>query len=241
VLRVLVGSGVHGTSIEGQDDEDLMGVAIEPIDWCAGLRKFEHYIWRTKPEGVRSGPGDTDLAVYSLRKWFKLALDGNPTVLLLMFSPELRVSRAYFGNKIRQETPGMVASKEAGKRFLGYMTAQKKKLTGERSSHTNRPELIAAHGYDTKFAMHCLRLGYQGIEYMKTGRLTLPIQDPYLRILREVRTGQWKLDDVIAMYDRLVSGLELAMIGSPLPDHPDREVANKWLVDIYQQYWDEHR
>ena len=34
----------------------------------------------------------------------------------------------------------------------------------------NRPELIAAHGYDTKYAGHVLRLGYQGIEFLETGR-----------------------------------------------------------------------
>jgi hypothetical protein len=30
ILRVQVGSGVHGTSIAGQDDRDEMGVCLEP-------------------------------------------------------------------------------------------------------------------------------------------------------------------------------------------------------------------
>jgi hypothetical protein len=35
-------------------------------------------------------------------------------------------------------------------------------MTGQAGAHTNRPELVAVHGYDTKYAMHALRLGLQG-------------------------------------------------------------------------------
>jgi uncharacterized protein len=55
-----------------------MAVFIEPADYVLGLARargirggqygFEHYVERTQPEGVRSGPGDLDLVAYSLRK-----------------------------------------------------------------------------------------------------------------------------------------------------------------------------
>jgi hypothetical protein len=48
-------------------------------------------------------------------------------------------------------------------------------MTGQPGAHTNRPELVAVHGYDTKYAMHALRLGLQGIELLSTGRITLPV------------------------------------------------------------------
>jgi hypothetical protein len=32
ILRVQVGSGVHGTSIAGQDDRDEMGICLEPAN-----------------------------------------------------------------------------------------------------------------------------------------------------------------------------------------------------------------
>ena len=32
ILRVLVGSGVHGTAVDGQDDRDEMGICLEPPD-----------------------------------------------------------------------------------------------------------------------------------------------------------------------------------------------------------------
>ena len=60
ILRSVVGSGVHGIAIPGTDDHDEMGVYIEPPSVALGVEKHrEDYIWRTQPEGVRSGHGDT--------------------------------------------------------------------------------------------------------------------------------------------------------------------------------------
>ncbi len=77
ILRATVGSTVHGLHHGGQADDGIRG----------GLYGFEHYVERTQPEGMRSGPGDLDLVAYSLRKYVRLALKGHPTILLLLFVP----------------------------------------------------------------------------------------------------------------------------------------------------------
>jgi len=82
VLRCQVGSEVHGIAVPGHGDRDEIGMCIEPPEYVIGLRSFEQYLYRTQPEGSRSGPGDLDVTVYSLRKWTRLALAGNPTVLI---------------------------------------------------------------------------------------------------------------------------------------------------------------
>jgi hypothetical protein len=33
----------------------------------------------------------------------------------------------------------------------------------------NRAELVEQFGYDTKYAIHTLRLGHQGVEFLETG------------------------------------------------------------------------
>src|ERR1700749_108148 len=93
MLRGQVGSGVHGTSIAGQDDRDEMGLCLEPPQFVTGLARFEQYERHTawdRPGGLanRSGAGDLDVIIYSARKWARLALAGNPTVLLVLFVPE---------------------------------------------------------------------------------------------------------------------------------------------------------
>src|SRR3954451_9240014 len=85
IVRGLVGSTVHGLGNPATDDRDEMGVCVEPREYVLGLRQFEHFVYRTQPEGEPSGPGDLDLTIYGLRKWCRLAMRGSPTVLLLLF------------------------------------------------------------------------------------------------------------------------------------------------------------
>lgn len=245
ILRGLVGSGVHGTAIEGQDDRDEMGVCLESADYVIGLRHFEQYIYRTQPEGVRSGAGDLDLTVYSARKYLRLAAQGNPTVLLLLYVPEhLLVVAEPLGMELRELAPS-IASRQAAPRFLGYLTAQKDRLLGIRGGGhgkrggARRDELITAHGFDTKYAMHMVRLGYQGVEFLTTGRITLPMPEPQLSYCRALRMGNIELNDAL----HTVGNLELALKGlhdsSPLPEKPDYEAINEWLRSAYIRSWDE--
>ena len=39
ILRVQVGSGVHGTTVAGQDDRDEMGLCLEPPQFVTGLAR----------------------------------------------------------------------------------------------------------------------------------------------------------------------------------------------------------
>ena len=100
ILRTTVGSVVHGLSNPGTDDRDEMGVCIEPPEYLLGFQRFEHFVYRTQPEGVSSGPGDLDLTVYGLRRYCQLALKGSPTVLLPLFvSGEHLVARTELGDR----------------------------------------------------------------------------------------------------------------------------------------------
>jgi len=102
----------------------------------------------------------------------------------------------------------------------------------------NRPELIEKYGFDTKYAMHMVRLGVQGVELLETGRLTLPIAEPWLTWLRDLRQGKHTADEAIEAaagledrLDRLVRG------GSSLPEQPDRAWADAWLIQAYTSVW----
>jgi uncharacterized protein len=177
ILRGLVGSSVHGLVLAGTDDRDEMGACLEPRRYVVGFGKFEQWVYRSAAEregdaGARSQAGDLDLTIYSLRKWARLALQGNPTVLLLLFLPDNAVIvRTGVGEQLQKLAPAF-ASRHAGKRFLGYLEAQRQRLVGERGQRDiNRTELVEKFGYDTKYAMHMLRLGYQGVEFPRIGTL----------------------------------------------------------------------
>lgn len=255
ILRVQVGSGVHGTSIDGQDDRDEMGICLEPARFVTGVDlvpsgpsgegprlPFEQYERHTawdRPGGVanRSGAGDLDVVVYSARKWARLALAGNPTVLLVLFVPDGDVvHRDPVGAELVANAHRFV-SRRAAERFLGYLRAQRAGMTGESSVRTNRPELVALHGYDTKYAMHALRLGMQGVELLSTGRITLPIPQPHRDYLRAVRRGEVPLADALKAVDDAEQQLLALHDSDRVPAHPDTDWVNDWLHRAHLNYW----
>src|SRR3954471_5088207 len=151
MFRCLVGSGVHGTAIGGQDDRDEMGVTVEPEPYILGHRELGHYQYRTQPEGECSGPGDLDLIVYGLRKYVALTVAGNPTVLTTLFTRDDHVEYAdEFGAELRAQRD-MFLSRRAVPKFLGYLRSQRDGLLGLRSGGTNnkgRASIRERYGFD---------------------------------------------------------------------------------------------
>lgn len=241
ILRGQVGSGLHGITVPGTDDRDEMGICIEPPEQVIGLDHFEQYIFRTQPDGARSGPGDLDLVIYSLRKWTRLAAGGNPTVLAMLWLPtwEIMVCDRY-GDRV-QGAKDLFVTKEAGRKFLGYLYSQHDGLTGTGNKHTNRPELIEQYGYDTKYAYHAIRLGIQGIEALKYSHVNYPMLSEHRDYLLSVRRGEVDMTEVIQRVEDLAEGLkELIARPSFLPSGPDHGEINRWLTQMYTEYWSEN-
>jgi predicted nucleotidyltransferase len=248
ILRATVGSTVHGLHHGGQDDRDEMAVFVEPPEYLVGLSRargirggmygFEHFVERTQPEGARSGPGDLDLVAYSLRKYIRLALKGHPTILLLLFVPEeLTLVESDLGTELRELRPALL-SRRAGRGYLGYLRGQKERLLGSRGrKRVNRPELIEAHGFDTKYAMHAARLGYQGLELVETGRLTLPMPEPARSRAMAIRTGERSFEEAIAEIEEVERRLADAVERTELPPEPDRARVDGFLVEAYRRSW----
>lgn len=237
ILRAVVGSSAHGLAVEGTDDRDEMGVCIEPREYVVGLSKFEQWVYRTQPEGARSGPGDLDLTIYSLRKYVRLAEQGNPSIITMLHSPGFLVCDDWGRDLV--ENRQLFCSRQAGARYLGYMRSQKERLLGERGQmRVKRPELVEAYGYDTKYAGHILRLGHQGIEYLSTGKITLPMP-PILRDnIFAVRRGETSLGQVIDTIEFLEVVLLRLRNMADIPERPDRVRVNEFLVESYGDYWD---
>ena len=208
-----------------------MGVVLERWESAVGLDDdADNIVYRPgRGPTERSEPGDYDLILYTPCKFARLAASGNPSVLMLLFGP-LRFSTP-LGDQLRALAPAFWSDR-ARERFLGYSRAQRERLLGIRGgAHTNRPELIAQFGYDTKYAMHMLRLGIQGIEYATTGALTLPIPEPHGSVLRDVRHGNYTRDEVLAMADANEADLEA--LASTAPPAPDTAAINQWLLHCH--------
>ena len=188
---------------------------------------------RTAPSGY--------LGVYSLRKWMRLAVQGNPTVLVLLYATP--IDGACTDPLMREigqhllERPDMVVS-----RFIGYLRSQRAQLLGLRGKkHTNRPELVDKYGFDTKFAGHMVRLGVQGVELLETGRITLPMPEPTRSWIRALRVGEVPKEKALDSAEELEGRLNDLLTTSLLPERPDMRRVNQFLTDAYLAAWERWR
>ena len=242
ILLVEVGSTAHGTGLPGGEDHDEMGVVIEPPEAVLGLdpRGFTTVMQRTQPAGTRSGPGDTDRTLHSLRRFLRLAPGGNPSILMSLWAPVLYATDE--GHQLRALADAFIG-RHVVPRYRGYMESQAMRLLGTRGGGHGRrgggqrEELIAEHGYDTKYAMHCVRLGFQCIELLTTRQLQLPIQGEPAEWLRAVRRGDVPFGEWQARWRALDSALEKLGADETYPAGPDRSRIERWGVQAHLMRW----
>jgi len=82
-----------------------------------------------------------------------------------------------------------------------------------------------------------VRLGRQGIELMRTGRLTLPMADPERSRIMAIRRGEVPEAEVVAEIELVERELEHAIGQSELPDEPDYRAVDAFIVDTYREAW----
>jgi predicted nucleotidyltransferase len=229
------GSELHGAKVGETDDTDIYGVYIEDPVHALGLTPREHFVWSTAGHDRRNGPDDVDVTLYSLRKWAGMAAKGNATALHFLFAEPQDVPPQTW--KKIQKHRKVFLSRTSAKQFLGFADAQFKRLTGEKGSGKKgqRPEYIGKYGYDTKAAMHGLRLLYECQELMTHGRITLP--RPEKDLLIEVRSGNWTFEKVLAHAQRMFKQVEEAVEGSPLPERCDRAAISRLVANIHLEFW----
>ena len=151
----------------------------------------ETNVFRTQPEGARSSPGDTDLVVYSLRKYLRLAVKGNPTALLPLYAPAADVIVVSpLGQELRALAPAVLA-RRAGRRLLGYIDPHRRRVRGDgpRPRVPHRAEEGGRDGREWKGAAQGPQLAYQGLEVARDARLTLPMPERERERVLQVKRG----------------------------------------------------
>lgn len=224
ILKVIAGSQSYGTNVEGSD-EDYRGICIPPVSHLLGLEQFE--------QKERKGP---DEVIYSLRKFVKLALENNPNIIdsLFLFVHNRHIIFINeYGKELRSLRNDFI-SKRVFKTYGGYATAQLHKLTnGERNAVGKRAEGIAKHGYDTKSALHLIRLLRMGIEILQGDGVNVYREDR--DYLVRVRNGEFTLSEIEEKYKLLNRVLITAYENSDLPNEPNYNKINNWLIDVQKR------
>jgi hypothetical protein len=245
ILLVEVGSTAHGTGLPGGEDHDEMAIVIESPELVLGLHPWgmRSEMQRTQPEGSRSGPGDTDRTLHSLRRFVRLAASGNPSILMSLWAPVIFSTEQ--GLDLQALGPSFVG-RHVIPRYRGYMQSQAGRLLGIKTSSGHgrrggggREELISEFGYDTKYAMHCARLGFQCQELLSTGGLALPMQGEPAEWLLRVRRGEVPFDEWWERTLELDATLEVLECDTTVPDACDVQKIERWTIDAHLAIWSE--
>ena len=237
IIHLFVGgSELHGAKVGATDDLDLYGVFLDGPEITLGLKPRAHFVWSTASDERRNGPDDVDLTLYSLHRWAHLAAKGNATALHFLFADATAASsEAWLEVQAKAE---LFLSKRSAEQFLGFADNQLRRITGEkgRGAKGTRPEYEGRFGYNTKAAMHCLRLYLECIELMRFGTITLP--RPERNYLIEARSGEWTLERFMSEAQRLRAEAELAATQSPLSEAVDLAAISRLIAETSLRAWE---
>jgi hypothetical protein len=241
-MAFIGGSTQHGAKMSESSDTDWYGVFIPPKEKVIGIDRYETWVFPSNTEhrsrGVRD-PFELDISLHSLQKWAGMAAKGNPTVLSFLFSkleyPFDILSRSMPWRRVYDNAP-LFISKESLWPFIHYGNDQLQRLMGLRGQKdVNRPILEQLYGYDTKYAMHIVRLMSEARELMQTGRITYP--RPEVELLKDIRRGKFKLNDVVQMANDIQAEAIEAQKTAALPEKVDRAKVSELIADIHLEFY----
>ncbi|MFC0505364.1 nucleotidyltransferase domain-containing protein [Micromonospora costi] len=212
VLAVVVGSRAYGLHGPGSD-YDRRGV------YAAPTRAFWHL---DKPPTHVDGPAAEQFS-WEFERFCVLALQGNPTVLEVLWSPlvetitedgeRLRAARHAFLSQRLAQTYGNYARDQ-----LDRVAARR-----ERTGETNH-----------KQAMHMIRLLAAGAHVLRTGEVLVDVRHLRDRLLA-VRRGELPWNEVTAWTADLQADLDDAAAGTELPAEPDRAAVDRLLTEVRER------
>lgn len=103
----------------------------------------------------------------------------------------------------------------------------------KRSRNQARAELEAKHGFDSKHAMHLVRLARCCVEVLRTGVLQVRRHDA--EELLSIRNGAWDFDQLLEWFEKQSVEIEKADIESHLPNKPDIRDIDDLCMAIAEQ------
>jgi hypothetical protein len=207
ILRALIGSRAYGLDTESSDT-DTRGIYLPP----AAL----HWSLFGIPEQLEDKTREE--VFWELQKFLILALKANPNVLEVLYSPlivhatplaqELLAMRQKFLSKLVYQT------------YNGYVQSQFKKL---------QTDLRNKGAVKWKHVMHLIRLLLSGIAALTDAHI--PVQVTTHRdALLAIRHGQMPWDQINTLRLQLHTDFDHAATTTNLPDRPDYEAANTFLL-----------
>ena len=207
IYRCVVGSRAYGLDND-DSDTDRRGIYLAPAELQ----------WSLFGAPGQFEDNAAQSCYWELQKFLAMALKANPNILECLYSP-----------MVEKQTPLAAELLTVRDRFLSQMIFQT--FNGYAMSQFKKIEQdIRNHGeVRWKHAMHLLRLLLTGAATLRDARVPVRVEAHRERLLA-VKRGELPWTEVDAWRKDLHHDFESALAGTRLPERPDYDAANRFLI-----------
>lgn len=207
IYRCVVGSRAFGLGTE-ESDTDRRGIYLPSADL--------HWSLYGVPEQLENER--TEECYWELQKFLVMALKGNPNILECLYTPLVE-----FVTPLGQELLAMreaFLSRLVYQTYNGYVMSQFKRMEADlRNQGKVKP----------KHVMHLIRLLLSGIHVLREGFVPVDVGQHRERLFA-IKKEEMPWDDIEAWRKQLHAEFDRALEETNLPERPDYERANEFLV-----------
>jgi predicted nucleotidyltransferase len=216
ILEIIGGSRLYGANVDNSTDYDIRGIFIPPKDMIFHSSLIYGF------------------DIYNITKFMKLGLANNPNQIDMLFCHETDITHCTQAGRMILDNRHIFLSKLSFIRFRGYAASQFKSIKNGRNAKGKRKELIEKYSYDTKYAMHLIRLMNEATQILSEENIDLKRgSEEY----RAIRTGQWSYEKLEKEFNERKLQAEKAYTNSKLPEIPNyNKIKNLLLNCLEQQY-----
>lgn len=206
IYRCVVGSTAYGLNNENSD-VDRRGFYLPPANLHWGLAGV--------PEQLET---EHEECYWEIGKFIRLGLKANPNILECLYSPIVETCSSLARELIDMRQ--IFLSKHVHRTYNSYVLSQFKKV---------EQDLRNQHEVRWKHIMHLIRLLLSGATVLRDGLVPLRA-DAHRDRLLAIRRGEIPWEQVENWRLALHRELDDALGETRLPDHPDYDRANDFLI-----------
>lgn len=208
IYKCVVGSRAYGLDVD-ESDTDRRGIYLPPAQL--------HWSLYGVPEQIENT--ETEECYWELQKFLILALKANPNVLECLFTPVVEQKTELIDELL--DNRKLLLSKLVYQTYNGYVMSQFRKL---------EQDLRNQGTLKWKHVMHLVRLLVSGITILQEHRVPVQVAPELRDKFMSIRSGEVSWDEVNEWRLSLHKEFDRAYEITTLPERPDYEWANDFLV-----------
>ncbi|MFL5245050.1 MAG: DNA polymerase beta superfamily protein [Gemmataceae bacterium] len=208
IYRCVIGSQAYGLAGEGSDI-DRRGIYLPRADL--------HWSLYSVPDQLEND--ETQEAYWEVQKFLVLALKANPNVLECLYTPMVEKATPLAEKLLAMRS--IFLSRMVYQTYNGYVLSQFKKMQAD---IRNKGQVKWKH------VMHLIRLLLSGIRIMREGFVVVRVEEHREKLLA-IRRGELPWEEVENWRKRLHREFNAASETTNLPERPDYEMANAFLIE----------